>query len=230
MTDHGTSAPTASSHMAGEESRYSTRHYWGEENLRFINPHFRLGKAVRLINKLAREREVDLLDIGCGPATVSHLVTPKVHYFGIDIAIQAPARNLLESDLTKEPIRFGDQRFDIVLGQGVFEYLGTTQETKFAEIAEILRPDGTFIASYWNFGHRNRVIDRAINNVQTQAEFRASLRRHFTVQKSYPVSHNWPQHEPGRKALRGLQVYLNPNVPVLSPKFAVEYFYICSPR
>jgi SAM-dependent methyltransferase len=230
MTDHRTSAPTASSGMASEESRYCTRDFWGEENLRFIKPHFRLGKAVTLINKLARDREVDLLDIGCGPATVGHLVTQNVHYFGIDIAVQAPAQNLLESDLTKEPIRFGDQRFDIVLGQGVFEYLGPTQEAKFAEIAEILRPGGTFIASYWNFGHRNRVIDRAFSNVQTQAEFLASLRRHFAVQRSYPVSHNWRHNEPGRKALRGLQVYLNANIPVLSPKFAVEYFYLCSPR
>src|SRR5215469_14384586 len=134
MTDHGTNVPTASSGMASEEPRSYKRDFWGEENLRFIKPHFRLGKAVRLINELARDREVDLLDVGCGPATVGRLVTPNVHYFGIDIAIQAPAQNLIEADLTKEPIRFGDQRFDIVLAQGILEYLGTTQESKFTEI------------------------------------------------------------------------------------------------
>jgi SAM-dependent methyltransferase len=227
MSDHGSAAP---SDTTDAEPRYYKRDFWGEENLKFVKPHFRLRKAVRLINKLARGREVDLLDIGCGPATVGRLVTPNVHYFGIDIAIQQPAENLLESDLTKQPIRFGDQRFDIVLAQGVFEYMGTTQEAKFAEIAEILRPGGTFIASYWNFGHRNKEVYWPFSNVQTQAEFRASLSRHFSIGKSYPVSHNWRQHEPGRKALKGLQVYLNANIPVLSPKFAVEYFYICSPR
>lgn len=45
--------------------------------------------------------------------------------------------------------------FDIILAQGIFEYVGRFQPQKFAEIAQILNEDGKFIVSYVNFNHRN---------------------------------------------------------------------------
>ena len=87
-----------------------------------------------------RGRTPSLLDIGCGPATLERLIPPTVRYHGIDIAIHEQAPNLIEADIVKSPIRFGDQKFDIVLAQGFFEYVGDYQSQKFDEIAQLLAP------------------------------------------------------------------------------------------
>jgi cyclopropane fatty-acyl-phospholipid synthase-like methyltransferase len=207
------------------------RDFWQEENLKFSKPHFRLEKAARLINKLSAGREVDLLDVGCGPAALQPLVAPNVHYHGIDIAIQEPAPNLIEADLLASPIRFGDQTFDLVLAQGVFEYLGEHQAEKFAEIAPLLKDrDSTFVVSYVNFDHRDREIYFPYSNIQPFASFRADLARHFTIRRVFATSHNWHHHEPVKEPVRTLNMHLNVNVPVISSKLAVEYFMLCSPR
>jgi SAM-dependent methyltransferase len=211
--------------------KYYKRDFWGRENLKFSQPHFRLEKAARLINKQSRGRECDLLDLGCGPAALMPLVAPNVHYYGIDIAIQEPAPYLLEADLLASPIRFGDRKFDIVLAQGVFEYLGDHQAEKFAEIAQLLRDrDATFVVSYVNFGHRDREIYWPYSNIQSLDDFRGSLSQRFTIRRSFATSHNWHHHEPVKEPVRTLNMHLNLNVPVLSRKLAVEYFFICSPR
>lgn len=46
--------------------KYYKRDFWGEENLKFTRPHFRLQKSARVINKMAQGKERDLLDVGCG--------------------------------------------------------------------------------------------------------------------------------------------------------------------
>src|SRR5262249_59367149 len=102
----------------------------------------------------ADNRRSSLLDVGCGPATLRELLPPNVEYHGIDIALQEHGPNLLEADLVKTPIRFGSQKFDIVVAQGFFEYVGDAQSRKFDEIAQLLAPGGTFVVSYVNFGHR----------------------------------------------------------------------------
>jgi cyclopropane fatty-acyl-phospholipid synthase-like methyltransferase len=211
--------------------KYYKRDFWGQENLKFSKVHFRLEKAARLINKLGAGREADLLDLGCGPAALQPLVTPNVHYHGIDIAIQEPAPNLLEADLLASPIRFHDQRFDLVLAQGVFEYLGDHQTEKFAEIAQLLKDrDSTFVVSYVNFDHRDREIYWPYSNVQSFDSFRNSLAGHFTIRRLFATSHNWNHHEPVKEPVRALNMHLNLNVPVISRKLAVEYFFLCSPR
>src|SRR5215813_11391899 len=161
--------------------------FWRRENLRFTEPHYRMVKAARIIRKLAQGRECTLLDVGCGPATLSHLLPSNIDYYGIDIAIQDPAPNLLEADLRKDPIKFGAKRFDIVLAQGIFEYVGDTQSRKFTEIAEILNEDGKFVVSYWNFGHRNPDMYHAFSNIQPFDDFRKALSRHFKIDKFFPA-------------------------------------------
>jgi len=208
---------------------HGAQKFWREQNLRFVEPHYRLVKAVRIINKLARGRECMLLDVGCGPATVGRLLPANVDYYGIDIAIQSPASNLLEADLREAPIKFGDKRFDIVLAQGIFEYVGDTQSRKFAEIADILKGNGKFIVSYWNFGHRNPEMYHAFSNVQPLDEFRNDLKRYFKIDKSFPASHNWRHTGPNRKITRAINMPMEVNIPFVSPILAVEYFFICSP-
>lgn len=204
--------------------------FWSQENLKYSRPHYRLEKSARIINRLATGKSCTLLDVGCGPAALMPLLRPNIQYHGIDIAIQDPAPNLIEADFLEAPIQFGDKHFDIVLAQGVFEYVGDFQAQKFAEIAELLNGDGVFMVSYVNFDHRERYVYRPYSNVQTMADFRQSLERHFTVRKAFPTSYNWKHSEPNRKLLKAANINIKINLPFISRALAVEYFLICSAR
>ena len=187
-------------------------------------------KAARIVTRLAQGKERSLLDVGCGPATLIHLLPPNIGYHGIDISIPHPGPNLIESDFLTSPIGFDGKRFDIVLAQGVFEYMGEFQDQKFAEIAELLNPNGTFVLSYVNFGHRDKEIYWPYNNVQPFGDFRRDLMRYFTVERFFPTSYNWKHSEPNRRLVKTVNMHINANIPVLSPALAVEYFLICSSR
>lgn len=202
--------------------------FWAEENLRYVKPHFRLAKAAWIVDRIARRQRRDLLDVGCGPATLERLLDPGISYHGLDIAIQRPAENLRQMDFLAEPIRFDGQHFDIVVAQGVFEYVGRFQHEKFAEIKSILRPNGVFLVSYVNFDHIHRRVYEPYSNVQSFTEFRASLQRVFRVERFFPTSYHWYHREPNRAWLQTLQMHITLTIPVLSRFFAVEYFFLCS--
>ncbi len=214
---------------AFDVQRYK-RDFWSLEHPKFDTPHFRLRKTARLVNTIAGAHESTLLDIGCGPATLARLLRPNILYYGIDIAIQEPRPHLLEADILESPIKFGDQHFDMVVAQGVFEYLADAQAEKFSEISALLVENGTFVVTYTNFAHRRPEIYHAYSNVQPLEQFRESLTRHFFVRRSFPTSHNWNHGQPNRRLVKSANMYLNLNVPMLSPRLAVEYFFICSPR
>lgn len=218
----------APSISAGHEVRYYKKDFWSKENLKFSRPHFRLRKASHIVRGIAGGRELDLLDVGCGPGTLKYSLPRNVHYYGVDIAIQDPAPNLREADLLQEPVEFGDRKFDIVLAQGFFEYMGEHQDEKLAEIRQVLKGHGRFITSYVNFGHRNKSIYWPYSNIQPMADFRRSLLRQFRIDRSFPTSHNWGHSEPNRWFMQTAQMHLNLNIPVISPMLAVEYFFVCS--
>jgi SAM-dependent methyltransferase len=215
---------------SGDAAQYHKKDFWAEENLKYEKPHFRLEKAARIINRMAGTGERDLLDVGCGPATLMHLLSPNVHYHGIDIAIQHPAAFLVETDFVENPIDFDGRQFDLVLAQGVFEYMGTAQSRKLAEIAGLLKGDGRFVVSYVNFAHHKKLLYWPYNNIQPIEEFRASVAQHFRVDRVFPTSHNWNHSEPGRRLMKATQMHINVSIPLVSPRLAVEYFLICSPR
>ena len=215
---------------SGSAVRYYKRDFWIKENLKHVPPHYRLQKAARIVNRIAAGKECDLLDVGCGPATLMRLLQKNIHYYGIDIAIHDPAPNLIEADLLEAPIKFGDKRFDIILAQGVFEYVGDFQSQKFAEIAQLLNDGGTFILTYTNFGHHKKHIYEPFSNVQSLDDFRKSLTRYFNIDRSFPTSHNWYGGQPSRKLIKTANMHINMNIPVISPMLAVEYFFICSAR
>jgi SAM-dependent methyltransferase len=217
---------------AGAESAVQDygREFWSEENLKFSRPHYRMEKALRIIKNLAEGRECDLLDIGCGPAALMDELPPTIHYCGIDLAIREPAQNLIEADILRDPIAFNDKNFDIIIAQGVFEYLPEVQARKFAEIAKILRPGGTFIVTYWNYAHRNPKVYGAHTNVQSFGEFRRDLERHFRVDRFFPASHNWYHGSPSMRFNKALNMRVNINIPVVSSLLGVEYFVLCSRR
>ncbi len=150
-----------------------------------------------------------------------------VRYHGIDIAIQEPASNLIETDIIEAPIAFGGKTFDVIVAQGMFEYVGRFQSQKFAEIASLLNDGGKFIVTYQNFAHRHKEIYWPYSNVCLPGDFRADLSRFFAVERSFPVSHNWNHSQPNRRLMQAAQAHLNVNVPVVSKILAVDYVYIC---
>jgi SAM-dependent methyltransferase len=214
----------------GGPAKYHKKDFWADENLKYEKPHFRLEKAARILNRMAGTHELDLLDVGCGPAALRPLLRPNIHYYGIDIAIHHPAPYLVEADFVDSPIDFDGRQFDLVLAQGVFEYMGTAQDRKLAEIAGLLKGHGRFVVSYVNFAHHKKLLYWPYNNIQPIEEFRASVAQHFRVDRMFPTSHNWNHSEPGRKLMKVTQMHINVTVPLVSPRLAVEYFLICSPR
>lgn len=228
MTD-----PARDGRFASEDSSGNTlykKDFWRKENLQYGRPHYRLEKSARIINKIARGRSCTLLDVGCGGAALRPLLRPNIEYYGIDIAIHDPAPNLIEADFLEAPIPFADKRFDIIIAQGVFEYVGEFQAQIFSEIARLLNDGGVFIGSYVNFGHRDRYIYWPYSNVQSFDEFRRSLAQHFQIRGFFPTSHRWSHSEPSRKLAKAANMRINTNVPFISRALAVEYFFSCSPR
>jgi SAM-dependent methyltransferase len=209
---------------------FHDKDFWEKENLRYLNPHFRLLRLASIVNKLGAGKECDLLDLGCGPATLAGLLLKNIHYYGIDIAIHSDAPNLREFDFVENEISFTDHKFDFIIASGIIEYMGNYQNQKFAEIKSILKPNGYFILSYKNFGHFHKSVPRSpYNNIHSIRDFQKALSQFFTIINGYPVSHNWHQSDPLRKWLRDINMRISFNIPVISPLFAVQYLFICKP-
>ena len=208
--------------------KYYKKDFWSTENLKYSRPHFRMKKMAGVVHGLARDREYDLLDLGCGPAALASLLPSNIHYYGIDISIPEPAENLLEADILQAKIDFRGMKFDLVVAQGLFEYIGEYQAQKFAEIATLLKSGGKFILTYQNFDHRHRQIYWPYSNVQRPDDFRRDLGRFFNIERRFAGAHNWHHNHPTRTLVRAPQEHLNVYVPVVSPKLAVDYFYVCS--
>ena len=209
---------------------FRNREYWIVENLEYVKPSFRLQKCARIINKLAKNKPCDLLDVGCGPAALRQVLSSNINYHGIDIALQRPASYLREIDFAKNEICFDQKHFDVITAFGVFEYMGLSQDRKFEEIRKILNPKGTFIMSYVNFGHYRRRIWPNYNNVQPIAEMRKSIESVFKIEEYFPASHHWRQKQPGKYAFPAIQKHLDYKIPLISRWLAVEYLFVCSHR
>ena len=213
--------------------RFFDKKFWFEENLRYSNPHFRLFKCANIIKALSRSkgRTCDLLDVGCGPATLVTLLPENIHYYGIDLAIHESAPNLKETDILKKPIEFEGKKFDFVVASGIFEYIGTQQHQKFLDIKTILKEGGHFIATFVNIDHRHPLhAFNMYNNIIPIHEFLSDLRTVFHVDRYFPTSYNWHGSEPRKKYILALNLHMNLNIPVIGPWLAVEYIFICSAK
>lgn len=221
--------------LAGEaagprEVQYHSRDFWSRENLKYEDPHFRLVKCARIVNRLAGEDERTLLDVGCGPATLARFLRPTIRYHGIDIALAQRGPDLRELDIVSTPIAFDGRRFDLVVAQGLFEYLGDVQTAKLAEIRGLLEPGGRFVTSFVNFSHRQPLVYWPYNNVQSPGSFLASLSSCFIVERVVPTAHNWNHSEPNRPLVRAANLRLDARIPWVTSVLAVEYLYVCRAR
>jgi SAM-dependent methyltransferase len=212
----------------GGAAKYRKREFWIQENQKHIPAHYRLHKLARIITRVAGGKKIDLLDVGCGPATLMKLLPDNISYYGIDIAIHNAAPNLLEADIVETPIRFGNKKFQIVVAQGLFEYLGDAQPEKFADVAGLLDGGGVFLVTFTNFGHRNAQAYEFFNNVQSVQEFRSSLAGHFKVARSFPISHTWRGGQPTSALVKSANMHMSLSIPYVSQRLAVEYGFLCS--
>jgi SAM-dependent methyltransferase len=216
--------------MRRVDSHFLDKSFWLAENTRYAEPSVRLVKCAAIVNRLARGRPVELLDIGCGPASLANLLDPNVAYHGIDIALHEHAPNFLERDLAASPISFHERTFDIVVAAGFLEYMGTHVRRKLNEIGATLKQDGVFVATYTNFGHIHRRDYHPYNYVLSLRDFRRDLEERFVVRRTFPSSYNWQLSEPRRRSVKAMNRLLNANIPLLNRLLAVNYFFICSPR
>jgi cyclopropane fatty-acyl-phospholipid synthase-like methyltransferase len=228
VTDHADSERATNEGRTLDASHYK-KAFWDVANISFGEPWYRLQKAAGLVARLSGDRRCTLLDVGCGPGTLMRLLPGNIEYFGIDIAIHTTSPNFIEADIAREPIAFNGKRFDLVTALGLFEYVDDSQSQKFADVAEILQPDGKFVLTYTNFGHRKSRIYEAFSNIQPLDSFKQDLQRYFTVERCFPASHNWKHSQPDRRIIKAANMRVNANIPVLSPMLAVDYFFICSP-
>lgn len=228
MNDRAGGSGTVPEGGVHDAARYYKKDFWSQENLKFSQPWYRLEKSAKIIKRLSGARECTLLDIGCGPAALMQVLPSNIQYYGIDIAIQSPAPNLIEADILEAPIKFEDKQFDIVIAHGLFEYVGEFQSQKFSEVAQILNENGKFLLTYTNFGHHKKYVYPAFSNVQPLDDFRRDLKRYFNVDRSFPVAHNWKHGHPGRKLVKAANMRVNANIPFIGPALAVEYYFICS--
>jgi SAM-dependent methyltransferase len=217
--------------MYAKKDEFRNHKYWINATDFFKQPYFRLEKCAKIVNKLARGKDCDLLDVGCGPATLAKLLQKNINYYGIDIAIHDLEPNLKEIDIAEDEIAFGNRKFDIVVAAGIFEYLGGLQKEKFFEIQRILNEEGKFVVTYTNFNHCHPApYYLPYNYVVPIIDFLHDLKMFFRVDRWFPSSHNWKQHEPmdRRKLLNRIQMNIFFNIPIISPLFTVNYFFICS--
>lgn len=204
--------------------------FWNVEQQKFAAVHYRLRKTARIVNRILGDRMGTVLDVGCGPGVLGSLLSPGVMYYGLDLVVPQPAPNLRQVDLTESPIEFGDLTFDVVIAQGLFEYLGGHQSTKFAEVRRILAPGGRVVITYVNFDHRRPYLYPPYSNVQPHEAFRASLEEHFVVEESFPTAYNWIGSEPNRRWLQALNMPCRLNIPLVGKRLAVEYFFVGTAR
>ncbi len=206
------------------------RDFWADENTKYARPHHRMLKVARLVNHLAAGDPRRLLDVGCGPATLGRLLEPNIGYYGIDIAIHESSPNLKECDILQEPISSDDAPFDIIVAQGLFEYLADRQSKKFEEIADLLAPGGRFVCSYVNFNHRHPDYYWPYSNIQPPAQFRDNLADFFVIERQMPTALNWNHSEPTRWFVRVPNMYVNVNLPLIANWLGVEYLFVCRRR
>ena len=92
----------------------------------------------------------------------------------------------------------------------------------------LLKDNGKFIVSYTNFGHRKKDIFWAYSNVQSLESFRKDLAKYFRIEKCFPASHNLTHGQPNRRFTKAMNRHINFNIPFVSAKLAVDYFFVCS--
>jgi SAM-dependent methyltransferase len=86
-----------------------------------------------------------------------------VEYFGCDVSRSAVALagdpRVVHADLNDGPIPFGPQRFDLVAGSGILEYVRDVPGL-LRDVRARVEEGGSFVVSYFNMNHFYRKAQR----------------------------------------------------------------------
>lgn len=208
---------------------FKKKQYWIKENYKYKDVHFRLEKIAKIINGKSK-RSADLLDIGCGTATLSNLIREDINYFGIDIAPHTKESNIKELDIVNSVIKFDERKFDVIVASGIFEYLGGYHKEKMHEISGILEEEGFFIVSFSNMKHIKKPKYSSWNNYDGISDFKKNLEEYFKVIDYYPAYHNIKYDEISNAFGKYLARKININLPFISERLGIDFIFICTTR
>ncbi len=148
-----------------EDRKTAVKEQFDRDSLQYLSRHLTLEKIrekdriLNLLNK--REKYVRILDLGCGPGTISRdLLGISEQVWGIDISkdmIRVANESFSSSGLESrihfcvgdaENLNFPDQFFDVVICLGVLRYLDSLDKG-LKEIYRVLKPDGVMIGTFY---------------------------------------------------------------------------------
>lgn len=208
---------------------FYTKQYWIKENYKYKNVHFRLERVANIINAKSK-RSADLLDIGCGTATLSTILREDINYFGIDIAPHSNEPNIRELDIANSVIQFDERKFDVIVVSGLFEYLGEKHVEKMKEISNILKDRGIFIVTFSNMEHIKKPNYPSWNNFDSISVFKGNLEKHFQVMNYFPAYHNIKYTEITNGIGKKLAHKINFNIPTISNRWGIDFIFICTKK
>ena len=96
----------------------------------------------------------DVLDIGCGPATIAECLEPSQRYVGVEIQAgyithlytRFPQHTFIQRDVDSEPLSLGNLQFDTVLMVAVIEHL-SAPERVIVEVQSYMKPSCSLVIS-----------------------------------------------------------------------------------
>ena len=235
---------------------YPTQYWWNSsrpgllKTLESIYRRIALHDHISFIRRAAGNR-ADLLDVGCGSATLAGLLKPRgVRAMGVDFSAEA-AKVAAEENGVRVVVgsladaAFQDRSFDIVTMFHVMEHVTNPREV-LAEVARILRPDGKVILQVPNidswqfrlFGARwygldipRHLIDYSKDsmiNLLRDSGFVPHRVRHFNLRDNAPafVSSLFPSLDPVSRAVRHRKRDVRESAPVAWARHLIYLFLV----
>jgi 2-polyprenyl-3-methyl-5-hydroxy-6-metoxy-1,4-benzoquinol methylase len=213
---------------------YPNQYWWSGakpgllKRLEAIYRRMALHGHVSFISKAAANRAgLDLLDVGCGSASLLGLMKPRgFRVMGVDFSSEAAAVAKTENGVqvvvgSLQEAAFPDRSFDIVTLFHVMEHVTNPREV-LKEVARILKPEGSVVlqvpnidswqfrlfgAQWYGLDIPRHVIDYskdAMLRLLSDAGFVAYRVRHFNLRDNAPafVSSLFPSLDPVSRAVR----------------------------
>ena len=132
-------------------------HLWGQRPDDWANIQEQTGTGgyAYVLDKIALNNSIKLLDVGCGSGLFSSLAAEKgAHVTGIDASegmiakAQSRVPDTQFSVGEMEELPFEDESFDVVCGFNSFQYAANTKNA-LTEAKRVLKPGGQLVAMIW---------------------------------------------------------------------------------
>lgn len=190
------------SEMNEEMQKYEYARIAERESFYFWNIGRREILQEALSRHLAKKRQLEILDMGCGPGGNFSILSEFGSVIGLDVSEEALkfARKynfakLVLGDGNKLP--FGNNSYDLVTSLDVLEHLVDDRKA-MGEIFRVLKPGGFFLVSVpahpwlWSdhdeaMGHKRRYSQKEILSKLREAGFDVMEKSHF-VTMAVPVN------------------------------------------